>query len=213
LKSSIWIYGLGFLAQILFSARTLIQWIQSEKAKKSVSPAIYWQLSIIASITMFFYGWLRSDFAILLGQSITYYIYIYNLKLQDKWRELPRIFRWMSYAIPVFIITYSLIYFDENWIRLFQNKNIPLALLIWGSTGQIIFTFRFVYQWLYSYKIQQSVLSRGFWLISLTGSLMIIGYAVYRLDPVLFIGNLFGASIYARNIWLSKKVKSTGSSL
>lgn len=213
MKSSIWIYGLGFLAQILFSARTLIQWIQSEKAKKSVSPAIYWQLSIIASITMFFYGWLRSDFAILLGQSITYYIYIYNLKLQDKWRELPRIFRWMSYAIPVFIITYSLIYFDENWIRLFQNKNIPLALLIWGSTGQIIFTFRFVYQWLYSYKIQQSVLSRGFWLISLTGSLMIIGYAVYRLDPVLFIGNLFGASIYARNIWLSKKVKSTGSSL
>ncbi len=204
---------MGFLAQILFSARTLIQWIQSEKAKKSVSPAIYWQLSIIASITMFFYGWLRSDFAILLGQSITYYIYIYNLKLQDKWRELPRIFRWMSYAIPVFIITYSLIYFDENWIRLFQNKNIPLALLIWGSTGQIIFTFRFVYQWLYSYKIQQSVLSRGFWLISLTGSLMIIGYAVYRLDPVLFIGNLFGASIYARNIWLSKKVKSTGSSL
>lgn len=210
MKSSILIYGLGFLAQILFSARTLIQWIKSEKAKRSVSPAIYWQLSIIAAIIMFFYGWLRSDFAILLGQSITFYIYIYNLKLQDKWKGLSRIFRWMSYAIPVFILTYSLLYFDETWARLFQNKNIPLALLLWGSAGQIVFTFRFVYQGLYSHKIQQSVLSRGFWLISLTGSLMILSYAIYRLDPVLFVGNLFGASIYARNIWLSKKVKPTG---
>jgi len=204
-RTSLLIFGLGFLAQILFSARMLIQWIQSEKAKKSVSPTIFWQLSIVAATLMFFYGWLRSDFAIILGQSITYYIYIYNLKLKKKWKGLPWLFRLFANLIPLVVIAYALIYFDQSWIRLFQNKNIPIALLIWGSAGQVVFTFRFIYQSLYSYKVHESVLSLGFWIISLTGALMIISYAVYRRDPVLFLGNLFGAVIYSRNIWLSKK--------
>lgn len=205
LNSNIWVFGLGFSAQLLFSARMLIQWIQSEKAKKSVSPAIYWQLSLIAAILMFFYGWLRSDFAIILGQSITYYIYIYNLKLKNKWKGLPWLFRLLSNLIPILILSYAVIHLNQNWVRLFRNKNIPMALLIWGSAGQIVFTFRFIYQWLYSHRVRESVLSLGFWLISLTGALMIISYAVYRMDPVLFVGNLFGAVIYSRNIWLSKR--------
>ena len=80
MDSSWFIYALGFLAQGLFSARMIVQWIISEKEKRATSPTIYWLLSLIASILFFIYGWLRQDFAIMLGQVISYYIYIWNLK-------------------------------------------------------------------------------------------------------------------------------------
>ena len=70
------IYALGFLAQICFSARLLIQWIISEKEKQVVSPTLFWLLSLLGSYLLFFYGWLRNDFAIILGQLISYYIYL-----------------------------------------------------------------------------------------------------------------------------------------
>jgi len=91
--------------------------------------------------------------------------------------------------------------------RLFRNENIPLAMLVWGSLGQVIFTFRFVYQWIYSENRKESNLPVGFWIMSLMGSLMILSYAVYRKDPVLFLGQSFGFIVYSRNIVLGIKGK------
>ena len=70
------IYSIGFLAQILFSSRLVIQWITSEKHKRVVTPSLFWVLSLIASFLLFIYGYLRLDFAIMLGQALTYFIYI-----------------------------------------------------------------------------------------------------------------------------------------
>ncbi|MGI9545352.1 MAG: lipid-A-disaccharide synthase N-terminal domain-containing protein, partial [Cyclobacteriaceae bacterium] len=58
-------------------------------------------------------------------------------------------------------------------------------------------------------KEKRSVLPMGFWLISLFGSLMIISYAIYRYDPVLFLGQIFGAILYSRNIILLVRQKRT----
>jgi lipid-A-disaccharide synthase-like uncharacterized protein len=74
--------------------------------------------------------------------------------------------------------------------------------MAWGVIGQCIFTFRFVYQWLYSEKRKQSMLPIGFWIISITGSMMVLSYAIFRKDPVLFVGQLFGVIVYSRNIAL-----------
>ena len=165
------IYALGFLAQICFSARLLIQWIISEKEKQVVSPTLFWLLSLLGSYLLFFYGWLRNDFAIILGQLISYYIYIWNLNMKNSW------------------------------------QNIPFGLLLWGSLGQIIFTLRFVYQWVYSRRHHDSILPMGFWLISLSGSLIIVSYALVRHDPVLILGQSTGLVVYCRDIWILYKNK------
>lgn len=199
------VYIVGFAAQILFSARLLLQWIQSEKVKKVLTPELFWQLSLIASFLLFVYGWLRDDFAIMLGQSLTYFIYIRNMQLQGSWQKLPKILRGFLYIFPLLIAIYS---FKNNQIdveRLFRNEDIPLSLLIWGSIGQVIFTLRFVYQWIYSERKKESSLPLGFWFLSLVGSLMILSYAVIRKDPVLFIGQLFGFVIYIRNVYILLK--------
>ncbi|NOU59885.1 lipid-A-disaccharide synthase N-terminal domain-containing protein [Marinifilum caeruleilacunae] len=202
---SVLLYSVGFLAQALFSARLLVQWIKSEKAGKSLSPAIFWQLSILASWLLFLYGLLRNDFAIILGQMIAYTIYIRNLQLQNRWKALPFITRILALATPVIAIASILQNWDMNYALLFKNEEIPFLLLLWGVAGQIIFTFRFVYQWIYSEHKGKSCLPLGFWLISMIGSCMILSYAIYRTDPVLFIGQGFGMIVYARNIILIRK--------
>jgi lipid-A-disaccharide synthase-like uncharacterized protein len=199
------IYLLGFVAQLLFSARLLVQWILSEKVKKVLTPELFWELSLLASFLFFVYGWLRDDFAIMFGQTITYFIYIRNMQIQKTWQRLPVLLRTFLWVFPALILFYSYSNGQSDIQRLFFNQSIPFWLLVWGSIAQIVFTFRFIYQWIYSERIRRSHLPVGFWLLSLAGSLMILTYAIIRKDPILFLGQLFGSVIYIRNIMISRK--------
>ena len=205
LSYGLFVYIIGFSAQLLFSARLLVQWIQSEKVKKVLTPELFWELSLMASFLLFVYGWLRDDFAIMLGQSITYFIYIRNMQLQGSWRKIPYFLQIFLWIFPALIVLYAYNNNEIDMHRLFKNEDIPLLLLLWGSIGQILFTFRFVYQWVYSERMKESHLPLGFWLLSLTGSLMILSYAIFRKDPVLLLGQLFGFIIYTRNIIIGLK--------
>ncbi|MGJ5642238.1 lipid-A-disaccharide synthase N-terminal domain-containing protein [Formosa sp. S-31] len=199
------IYSIGFVAQILFSSRLIIQWITSEKERKVITPTLFWTLSLFASFLLFIYGYLREDFAIMLGQALTYFIYIRNLQLQNQWEKFPKLMQWFLLFVPVLIVIY---YYNNNRIDmalLFKNEDIPIWLLSLGIISQIVFTLRFVYQWLYSERKKESTLPFGFWALSLTGSILILIYAVLRKDPVLFVGHILGAVIYSRNLFLLKK--------
>jgi len=198
------VYSIGFLAQILFSLRLIIQWINSEKTKRVATPTLFWTFSLMASFLLFLYGYLRNDFAIMLGQALTYFIYIRNLQLQNQWPKIPRLLRYFLLFMPLLV---SIFYFNNNRIDvaiLFKNKDIPLWLLCLGITAHTIFTLRFVYQWLYSEKQKSSTLPFGFWVLSLVGSLLILIYAIFRKDPVLFVGHILGITIYLRNLILLK---------
>lgn len=203
--SSWWVYTIGFAAQILFSARLLLQWIASEKQKRVLTPSNFWKVSLLASFLLFVYGYLRSDFSIMLGQALTYFIYIRNLQLQGEWKKMPRGMRLFLYFFPVILFIYSYNNNTYDVQKLFFNENIPLWLLLLGSGAQVIFTFRFIYQWIYSERIRKSILPLGFWMLSLTGASLILVYAILRKDPVLFVGHAIGSIIYIRNIILSRK--------
>jgi len=203
--SSWQIYSIGFAAQILFSGRLFIQWFLSEKNKRVLTPSVFWKLSLIASFLLFIYGYLRDDFSIMLGQAITYFIYIRNLQLQGEWNKLPKFLRVFLYFFPVLIIIYSYNNNTYDIQKLLFNEAIPFWLLILGSTAQIIFNLRFLYQWIYSERMKESVLPLGFWFLSLIGSTMILIYAIIRKDPVLFVGHIMGILIYTRNIIISRK--------
>lgn len=199
---------LGFTAQLLFSARILIQWIMSERAKKVVSPTIFWALSIVASYMLFMYGWLRNDFAIMLGQVISYYIYIWNLYEKHAWKNLPTLLRLLLLFTPVAGVLYILSDWELFVSRYFRNSDIPLLLVIYGSLGQVIFTLRFIYQYFYSRKHKASLLPQGFWVISIIGSAIIVSYGIYRMDLVIILGQSFGFVSYFRNIIILHKERA-----
>ena len=199
------IYIIGFTAQALFSIRLIMQWIASEKEKKVLTPANFWKASLLASFLLFVYGYLRDDFSIMLGQAITYFIYIRNIQLQKQWKNFPKWFRIFLFIFPVLLVIYSYNNNTYDVKKLFFNEAIPLWLVYLGSGAQVIFTFRFIYQWIYSEKHRESLLPMGFWILSFSGASLILVYAIIRKDPVLFIGHLFGMIIYIRNIVLSRK--------
>lgn len=205
--SSLYVYAIGFIAQGFFSARMLIQWILSEKARKVVSPNAYWICSLAGSILLFVYGWLRDDFAIILGQVISYYIYIWNLDIKGVWHKVPLAVRVVIMSLPFLAFGMMLHDIPAFIDTFFHNDSVPLPLLIWGSAGQVIFTLRFIYQWYYSYRRRESILPVWFWIISLVGCSIIVSYGVFRLDPVLIIGQSVGFFTYSRNIVLYNKDK------
>ena len=197
-----WIYAIGFLAQLFFSARIVIQWVLSERAHRIVSPSAYWICSLAGSWLLFLYGWLREDFAIILGQLISYYVYLWNLNIKGIYGKIPRLARFVLVATPVAALAAIAGHagaFVDSFLR---NEQVPLALLVFGSLGQAVFSLRFVYQWIYSARHGESSLPIGFWVMSLAGSAMIVCYGVARLDPVLILGQSVGFGADARNLFI-----------
>lgn len=193
---------LGLLAQGFFSARILVQWYTSEKARTLTSPALYWVFSLLGSYLMFVYGWCRNDFSIIFGQLISYYVYLWNLNAKGIWKQIATILRVVLVATPIVAICMVMSNAGEFFRNFLRNDDIPLWLVVFGSLGQVIFTFRFVYQIICSKKRGMSVLPLTFWVISLIGSGTIIAYAIIRKDIVLLLGQGFGFVAYLRNIMI-----------
>jgi lipid-A-disaccharide synthase-like uncharacterized protein len=69
-----------------------------------------------------------------------------------------------------------------------------------GYVAQSLFAMRFVVQWIASERAGKSVVPTAFWVISIGGGLMLLGYALYRKDPVFIIGQTCGLFVYLRNL-------------
>jgi lipid-A-disaccharide synthase-like uncharacterized protein len=67
------------LAQALFSARFLVQWIASERAKRSVIPAMFWWFSIGGGTLLFVYALYRRDPVFIAGQGLGLFVYLRNI--------------------------------------------------------------------------------------------------------------------------------------
>jgi lipid-A-disaccharide synthase-like uncharacterized protein len=196
------VIAFGFFAQFLFFARTIVQWFKSEQQGEVISPVMYWQISLLASVLMLTYGIFRNDFSIVLGQVLVYSVYVRNLQLKNAWKKMHPVTRTLAIVIPLLYLSWLIFGQNHNFSTILKNKNVSLFLLIWGSAGQVIFNSRFYYQWIYSEYKNDSVLPLGFWIISTVGSLMIFVYSIPRLDPVLFVSHSLGLFMYSRNILL-----------
>lgn len=71
----------GVLAQLVFGARFILQWIMSERAGRSVIPLSFWFLSIGGGLMTLVYGFVRREPVIIIGQGLSTAIYVRNLAL------------------------------------------------------------------------------------------------------------------------------------
>ena len=72
---------LGFAGQTCFFLRFVIQWIISEKKRKSVVPTIFWYISLVGAVTVFIYGWIVAEPILVVGQLVSSLVYVRNLTL------------------------------------------------------------------------------------------------------------------------------------
>jgi lipid-A-disaccharide synthase-like uncharacterized protein len=73
--------------------------------------------------------------------------------------------------------------------------------LIIGFLGQALFSMRFLVQWWASERERRSVIPLAFWFFSVAGGITLLGYAIYRQDPVFIVGQAGGLIIYTRNLY------------
>ena len=88
-------------------------------------------------------------------------------------------------------------------------SNLEIFFLIIGFLGQAIFASRFILQWILSEKKGESHIPIIFWYLSIFGGMFLLLYAIFRKDPVIITGQIFGVFIYTRNlILIHKKAKN-----
>ena len=74
--------------------------------------------------------------------------------------------------------------------------------LLIGIVGQLMFTARFLVQWIASERAGKSVIPVVFWLFSIGGGLITLVYGIYRREPIIIMGQALSIFIYIRNFVL-----------
>jgi lipid-A-disaccharide synthase-like uncharacterized protein len=69
----------GIVAQLLFTARFIVQWIASERAGRSVMPMAFWMFSIVGGMMTLVYGLVKREPIIIMGQALAVGIYLRNV--------------------------------------------------------------------------------------------------------------------------------------
>ena len=202
MDSPFWVYLIGLAGMGVYGLRILIQWYMSEKSHRVESPGIYWILSSAGAILLYIYGWLRKDFSILFGESIGYYIYMWNISILGLYKKVPKILIVLQALFPVVIIGLIVKDFPQFNAQFLENSQVPPWLLLYGVLGQFVYEIRSLYQLIYSVKRQESILPIGHWILAVIGSAMIISYGLIRHDWVLAIGQ-FSIVFSIRNLMLS----------
>ena len=82
----------------------------------------------------------------------------------------------------------------NNWIEFWW--------VMFGLFGQLMFSGRFIVQWIASERARKSTVPLAFWYFSISGGVILFTYAVYRQDPVFILGQSLGLFIYSRNLFL-----------
>jgi lipid-A-disaccharide synthase-like uncharacterized protein len=191
------IYSLGFFAQAMFGARSVVQWYLSEREKKVVSPTLFWVFSLAGSTLFLIYGLIRHDIVILIGQFISFYIYVRNLQLKKAWPLIPYLLGLLILLVPPFFLFLAYRHLTDFS---FENSFWPIVLI--GIAGNLLLNCRYLYQLYFSEKANESVLPLGFWIISAVASVMVVVYSIYKHEPVLLVAQSLGILVYLRNIFI-----------
>ena len=85
-SQTVWL-RIGFFGQALFSARFVIQWLASERMRRSVVPHAFWWFSLAGGVTLFAYASWRGDPVFVPGQRLGLFVYLRNLMLIRRHRR------------------------------------------------------------------------------------------------------------------------------
>ncbi len=206
------LYPLGFVANLLFAGRFLVQWIQSEKKGQSVVSRTFWRLSFVANLSMCLHAYIQLQFPVCLIQALNATIAWRNLNLMGK-----RICRLNTtlLVMAASALLVSVLFFlqgTHEWMRPptlpWTTTHASHATFAWhlaGFFGIVLFASRYWVQWWFAEKHQTSFLGKSFWWISCVGALFSLAYAIRLFDPVNILGFSLGLIPYVRNLMLMRK--------
>lgn len=192
--ASAWILALGFFGQGCFFARMMLQWIQSERAKKVVVPRLFWQLSLAGAVSVVAYNIIREEPVFVLGGVAQVFIYGRNLLIRGPTSS--------STLAPVALGLLAFFVWMA-WQRPSPGVDDTVFVVI-GFVGAVLWLGRFVVQWWVSERLGRPTLPPLFWGLSLAGVGFQLVYAIAAADAVMIVGFVFAWIPYVRNLMLAR---------
>lgn len=201
---------IGFAGQGLFTARMLVQWYASEKAKASVVPKSFWWLSVFGTLLLLVYAWFTRDLIFLIGPTLNLFLYVRNLMIAGRGRKLGNVLIPLAAVMVLSGGVAAYLTAEEKDIIALDASPLWLAV---GFTGTALWTLRFPVQWIISERLGRSVLPPVFWWMSLIGAGLLTAYAAYKPDAVFVLAYVLNPIPAVRNLMLIyRKPKPTAES-
>jgi lipid-A-disaccharide synthase-like uncharacterized protein len=94
-----------------------------------------------------------------------------------------------------------------DYLRDFAKGPVGVLMFCIGMAGQLVFGSRFVIQWLTSEKKKRMVIPVVFWYLSITGTLLLLSYAIWDSSLIFTLSQSANIPIYVRNLLLIRKHK------
>lgn len=209
------LYPLGFVSSLAFSARFLLQWINSEIERKSVVSKGFWHISLLGNLMLLVHSLIQSQFHVCLIQCCNAVISWRNLNLMEPADKQVTFFTVIKMFVGAFLglflcfIAISFFEGEIEWFRL-PNASAENPGAFWhvlGCIGLFLFSLRFWVQWWQAERNQRSELSLPFWWLSLVGAALSLVYFIQIHDPVNIVGPAVGLLPYSRNLMLMYRTK------
>ncbi len=199
-----WVEALGWLGQALFFSRGLVQWLQSERAGRSISTPTFWWLSMLGTLLLTFSSAYQNEPILLASFAINLGIYARNLLLcSTRFKHLeiqPLLAAGLAAAMA-----YGLWAAGPP-----KPKDAESVGALWqaiGTLGLVLWSSRFVYQWWASERRGVSHFDAPFWWLSLAGNLPLLAYALKLGKPLYIASFLLGPLTQTRNLVLLARAR------
>lgn len=194
----------GAVGQACFFGRVLVQWIASEKERRSANPRLYWWLSLGASLLLAVATLGLEEWILLPGYLVNGAVYSRNLSLRPKQLGSGAKSSQRLGPVPAALVALGASALLIAWGigNSQQGSDVALGWILVGIAGQAIWSTRFILQWWLSERAGHSHFPLSFWWLSLIGSLLNLAYTLQLETPIFWIGFLTAWFVPLRNLML-----------
>jgi len=184
--------------QAFYGLRFVVQWLQSERAGRSVTPTSFWVLSLCGVALGGTGTVMQAEWVLVPAFLVNAALYTRNLFIDGEDRLGPLPAALIGLALAALLIAF-------NVRELEPVTGLAAVFLAVGIVGQVIFTSRFIVQWYLSERVGRSHFPPAFWWLSLVGALFNLAYTVWLGKPEFVLGYAFAWFFPLRNLMLIHK--------
>ena len=197
-----WVWmTIGLVGQSFFGLRLILQWVSSERAGRTVVPRWYWRIGLVGGLFVLVYASAVNNAIFSLSVIPGIFISGRNLRIRSI-RTKHTLIAWMVPFILLAVVA----------VASQPKVGEPLWAAV-GFVGSALWAARSFVQWWVSERAGESKLPPSFWWLSLSGSLMLLFYALSQKDIVMTLGYSMGCVPYLRNLILLARNDAGGSKL
>ena len=198
--TAVWM-AIGLIGQSLFGVRLVLQWVASERAGRTVVPNWYWRIGLVGGLFVLVYASAVQNAIFSLSVIPGIFISGRNLRIRSV-RTKHTLIAWM---VPFVLVAIAAVASQPK-------VGDPLWAAV-GFVGSALWAARSFVQWWISERAGVSKLPPSFWWFSLSGSFLLLFYALSQKDLVMTLGYSMGCVPYFRNLILLARSAAGGSKL